>query len=89
MVGAFDAVIFPAGPAEASALAEIHVCSWRETYAGLLPDAFLNRLSVERQAARWRAQLGRQGAGEVVLALEEVHGLVGYCGAGWAQRFSI
>ena len=39
-------VIFPAGPEDALALALVHVTSWRETYRGLLPDSFLDRMSV-------------------------------------------
>ena len=38
-------VVFPAGPSDAEELARVHVTSWRETYRGLLPDAFLARMS--------------------------------------------
>ena len=40
-------VLFPAGPADAEALAQVHVTSWHETYRGLLPDAYLARMSQE------------------------------------------
>ena len=46
-------VIFPAGPADAEALARVHVQSWRETYRGLLPDAYLARMSEEAHARRF------------------------------------
>ena len=31
----------------------MHVASWRETYAGILPDEMLSSLSVEERAAMW------------------------------------
>lgn len=46
--------IRPAVPADADAVAAVHVSSWRETYVGLLPARTLARLSVAHRAARWR-----------------------------------
>ena len=40
-----------ARPADAVAIGAVHVAAWRSTYPGILPDAFLARLSVPRQAA--------------------------------------
>ncbi|HWA62438.1 MAG TPA: GNAT family N-acetyltransferase [Caulobacteraceae bacterium] len=71
-------VILPAGPADAAALGDVHVKSWRETYRGLLPEAYLAAMRPEIYAARWRRQLAGLNAGEVVLAVEGAHGLVGY-----------
>jgi GNAT superfamily N-acetyltransferase len=31
----------------------MHVASWRETYAGTLPDAMLSSLSIEERAVMW------------------------------------
>ena len=72
-------IVFAAGPAESSALGEVHVRAWRETYPGLLPAAYLAALRPEFHAARFRKQLNRQVPGEVVLAAEGAGGLVGYC----------
>ena len=33
------------------AIGAVHVAAWRSTYPGILPDGFLARLSVQRQAA--------------------------------------
>jgi ribosomal protein S18 acetylase RimI-like enzyme len=38
---------------DAPRLASMHVASWRETYVGILPDAMLAALSVERRTAMW------------------------------------
>lgn len=74
-----ESIIIPAGPGDAVALAEVHVRSWRETYAGLLPPQYLERMSVPVHATRWRRQLTRTRPGEVVLAAEGPAGLTAYC----------
>jgi GNAT superfamily N-acetyltransferase len=73
--------IVPAGPGDAAALARVHVRSWRETYAGLLPGAFLAQMNAGVYARRWRRQLMSAEPPEVVLCAEGAGGLVGYCGA--------
>jgi len=75
-------VIVPAGPQDALELAQVHVAAWRETYRGLLPDSYLNAMSVEIHARRWRWSLSRPREGEVVLAAAERDRLVGYAAAG-------
>ncbi len=74
-----DALIIPAGPGDAAGLAAVHVRSWRETYPGLLPAAYLARLSVPVHARRFRRQLEVAAPADVVLAAEGPEGLVGYC----------
>lgn len=39
---------------EAQALANVHVQSWRETYAGLLPSAYLESLRWQDREPMWR-----------------------------------
>ncbi len=78
-------VIFPAGPDDAEALARVHVQSWRETYRGLLPDSFLDGMSVETYALRWARTLTFQKPGEATLALADRCGLVGYASGGPAR----
>jgi ribosomal protein S18 acetylase RimI-like enzyme len=41
----------PARPADSVAIGAVHVAAWRSAYPGILPDKFLARLSVPRQAA--------------------------------------
>lgn len=45
----------PATAADARAIAEIHVASWRATYRGLMPDELLASLSVEQREEFWRS----------------------------------
>ena len=74
-------VVFPAGPSDAEELARVHVASWRETYRGLLPDAFLARMSEPGFARRFRRALTEPGDG-ITLAAANRGGLMGYAQAG-------
>jgi ribosomal protein S18 acetylase RimI-like enzyme len=44
-------------PDDAAALGALHVATWRETYAGLLPRALLDALSIEERSRMWRAAI--------------------------------
>lgn len=79
---AFSYVILPAGPADAEALAHVHVASWRETYRGLLSESFLARMSEEGHARRFRKELTRPGPHDVTLAALNPLGLFGYVAGG-------
>jgi ribosomal protein S18 acetylase RimI-like enzyme len=79
-------VVFPAGPADAEALAYVHVLSWRETYKGLLPDAYLARMSQQAHARRFAHQLTQPGADDVTLAAADRWGLAGYVQGGPSRR---
>jgi GNAT superfamily N-acetyltransferase len=43
-----------ARPEDARSVGEVHVASWRHAYRGLLPDEYLERLSVDDREATWR-----------------------------------
>jgi GNAT superfamily N-acetyltransferase len=47
------ATIRAATPEDARPVAEVHVASWRHTYRGVLPDEYLDRLSVDDREAMW------------------------------------
>ncbi len=46
-----------ARPSDAIAIGAVHVAAWRSAYPGILPDGFLARLSVPRQAAHYDAAI--------------------------------
>jgi ribosomal protein S18 acetylase RimI-like enzyme len=79
-------VVFPAGPADAAELAHVHVTTWRETYRGLLPDAYLARMSEPSHARRFTRRLLQPGPDDVTLAVADRRGLVGYAEAGPSRR---
>jgi ribosomal protein S18 acetylase RimI-like enzyme len=47
-----------ANQADADAIGSLHVASWRETYAGLVPEEMLAGVSVEARTAMWSEILG-------------------------------
>lgn len=79
-------VLFPAGPADAEALARVHVTSWRETYRGLLPDAYLARMSEAAQTRRFARTLLNPTPDTVTLAAADRAGIVGYAQGGPSRR---
>lgn len=56
-----------ARPSDAVSIGAVHVSAWRSTYPGILPDDFLARLSVPRQAAHYDSAI-RSGTGVFVAA---------------------
>jgi len=48
-----DLTIRPATAADAPAIAHIHVASWREAYAGIVPTAYLEGLDVDAREQWW------------------------------------
>ena len=51
-----------ARPADAAAIGAVHVAAWRSAYPGILPDAYLARLSAPRQAGYYESAV-RSGVG--------------------------
>jgi ribosomal protein S18 acetylase RimI-like enzyme len=58
-------------------IAEVHVKSWQAAYRGLLPDDFLQNLSVQRREEQWRR--GLQNSEQVLLVYEQ-DTIVAFCG---------
>ena len=75
-------VIFPAGPDDAADLARVHVTAWRETYEGLLPSAYLQRMSVPAHAYRFQQALLHASPFEATLIAADRYGVVGYASGG-------
>jgi GNAT superfamily N-acetyltransferase len=71
-----------ATPADALAVASVHVRSWQAAYRGLMPDEALDGLSVERRARFWRSFLGDQRPGEHVLVAVHEGEVCGFAHAG-------
>ncbi len=78
--------IFPAGPNDAADLARVHIESWRETYAGVLSEAWLARLSLTGHAGRFARMLSKPAPDDVTLTVADPWGLVGYAQGGRSRR---
>ncbi len=73
----------PAAPADARAIARIHVETWRTTYPGMLPDKALIDMTVDNKARSWRHALAQPGAaGAILLAEMPGDGAIGFASAG-------
>jgi ribosomal protein S18 acetylase RimI-like enzyme len=70
---------------DAPALVNMHVASWRETYASILPAAMLASLSVQKRQAMWEQVVRPQSrVGATAVYLLELDGKIigfGSCGA--------
>lgn len=76
-------LIRPALASDAEAIAGVMVASWRSTYAGLIDQAFLDRLEVPDQAARWHGTITRHAHSSCVfVALDEGGRVCGFASGG-------
>ena len=67
-------------PEDAPAIGAVHVATWRSAYPGILPDAYLASLSVEREAAGYAASI-RIGEGVFVATIGSPGRVVGFTSA--------
>lgn len=59
------------------ALSELHVRSWQVAYRGMVPDAHLDGMSVERRLARWLERFPSLVSEEYAIVADE--SVVGFC----------
>ena len=75
-----------AGPADAAAIARVHVDSWRTTYCGIVPDDYLAQLSYAERERRWQSDLINAESGQsayfVYVAEDESGQIVGFASGG-------
>ncbi|HEY2781981.1 MAG TPA: GNAT family N-acetyltransferase [Steroidobacteraceae bacterium] len=67
--------------ADAQGIASVHVSSWQIAYRGIVPDTYLDALSVEARANGWREMLARGGPQEVWITVED-HDITGWAAFG-------
>lgn len=75
-------VVRPAVVADADAVAEVHWRSWRETYAGLVPEGRLGSGALERRRRQWRSRIAQPWPGDVLRVGEVGADVVGYAMVG-------
>ncbi len=66
-----------AKPADAAAIARIHVESWQAAYRGLMPDALLDGLDIRQKTERWN-EIFAKGESETFVA-ERTGAITGFC----------
>lgn len=57
--GMITATVRPSAPADAAGIAAVHVASWREAYAHLLSQAFLDGIDLDARTRMWQGILDR------------------------------
>lgn len=72
-------VVRHAVQADAGAIAGIHVRGWRAAYRGLVPDALLEGLSIERREHGWRGLIGAARGVSFTLVGEVDGDIAGFC----------
>ncbi len=77
-----DGVVRAARPDDAHAIAAVHVATWRDAYAGLLPDELLAGLDSGEWAERWRGRLAAPAGGVFTLVFEADGHVRGFASGG-------
>ncbi len=75
-------VIRRAGTADARAIAEITVSGWQAAYRGLMPQGFLDGLSVPAREVGWRNLLENEGEGAASWIAERDGQVTGFVSSG-------
>jgi L-amino acid N-acyltransferase YncA len=68
-----------------SAIAAVHVESWKTTYQGLVEESYLASLSVERREAMWKGAIERGYDNSCLYVAEAAGEIVGFASGG-AER---
>lgn len=72
-----------ASPGDAKAIAHIYTETWRDTYAGMIPDRVLLGMSRRRHAAMWTRNLRNSRSHELAMVAEDdANGIIGFGSCG-------
>jgi len=75
-----------ATPDDAEGIAAAHVRAWNETYRGIMPDSYLDSVSVDERAAAWRRRLAApQDRSTARVAVDDHGTIAGFAVAGPAR----
>lgn len=64
-------VVRPAEPRDAAGIAQVHVHSWQQAYAGLVPEPYLSSLDVAQRTEVWTRDLAPGGRSRAWVATVE------------------
>ena len=79
-----------ARPTDAADIAHVYVESWRDTYAGILPDAGLLRMSKTDQTAAWTSSIKASNLRTPVLVASDAKSnIYGFASAGPTREKSL
>nr|WP_274993080.1 GNAT family N-acetyltransferase [Promicromonospora iranensis] len=75
-----DVTIRPATTADAEAIAQVDIASWRGAYSEILSGSYLESLDVTDRAGQWKAAVNARDI--TVLVAEDESGTVGFTSVG-------
>lgn len=78
--------IRPASANDAPAIAKVRVDSWRTTYRGLIPDAYLDAMQVDASTAMWERVLSAEGTTASVFVATHGGAVIGFSAANALQE---
>jgi len=82
-----DYAVRLATPGDAAGIARVHVDGWKTSYRGIVPDAFLDRLSYRQSYQARRQRLEAPAPGQrTLVATEPVGWIVGFADVGPARE---
>jgi len=70
-----------ANPNDVPAIAKVHVLSWKESFVGIVPDAFLERLTIENRVEAFAKRFGEENYRMYVAEFDGA-GAVGFADVG-------
>ncbi len=75
-------IIRPAKLEDAAGIAIVHVQTWQYAYKGLMPDSYLNSLSIEKRTEKWQANLSKTDDNVQAFVAELNDQIIGFCSVG-------
>ena|SRR2546425_54676 len=70
---------------DSPAVARVHVQSWRESLAGIVPQSFLDEMSVENRAQAFRTRFAADSY-RMLIAETAANGIIGFADFGKARE---
>lgn len=75
-------IVRPAEYKDALGIAKVHVLTWQNVYRGLIPDDFLDNMSVEERQKMWEKNLATPLPGVRIFIAEDSNGIIGFSDCG-------
>lgn len=75
---AIPLIVRPATRADAAAIAQVRIDTWRDAYRGILPDEFLRGLDLDKAAAFFESAIDRSGKENRILSGFAANHLCGF-----------
>ena len=76
-----EVVVRAALPGDAAAIAQLRIDAWRATYRGMMPDAYLDAMSLSDSAAFWQRILASGSPLASVFVATEADRIIGFAAA--------